>query len=143
MTRKIRVEKAILAVSDGRCFYCGNKATQADHIVPISGGGRDILENLVPACRLCNIKKRNYLLPPHQEVFALAHAKNLAQKISEKGWKTFGTREGWTPIRLKMASHLIEFIDMQRNLSIPKMNRYEFIYKLIRDYLDQEKEGVI
>ena len=50
-----------------RCFYCGNcirirfrtigrpehEATK-DHVVPISRGGVDYIENIVPACLRCN-----------------------------------------------------------------------------------------
>jgi len=54
---RVRVEKAILDVSDGKCFYCKGKATQTDHIIPISRGGTDEPTNLVPACRPCNSKK--------------------------------------------------------------------------------------
>jgi hypothetical protein len=93
---RVRVEKAILDVSDGKCFYCKAKATQTDHIVPISRGGTDDPTNLVPACRPCNSKKYANLLPPHIEVFALAHAKMLADRIAARGWVTYGSREGRT-----------------------------------------------
>lgn len=39
------------------CFYCGDRATIADHFVPLSRGGSDTEENLVAACRLCNQRK--------------------------------------------------------------------------------------
>lgn len=45
-----------------RCVYCGNKASdqsplQIDHVKPRSKGGSNEPENLVAACRACNIGK--------------------------------------------------------------------------------------
>lgn len=42
-----------------KCVYCGEPATQVDHIVPVSKGGTDDVSNLVPACRSCNSSKGN------------------------------------------------------------------------------------
>lgn len=42
---------------DWRCVYCGQIATSVDHVVPISRGGSDSPENLVPCCRSCNSRK--------------------------------------------------------------------------------------
>lgn len=48
-----------------RCQYCENEpAPQIDHIVPISKGGEDVLENMVPACERCNKKKSDLMLKP-------------------------------------------------------------------------------
>jgi 5-methylcytosine-specific restriction endonuclease McrA len=45
------------------CYYCKvNKATSIDHIIPISRGGSNDINNLVPACISCNSKKGNKLL---------------------------------------------------------------------------------
>ena len=41
----------------GGCFYCGGKFEHIDHIVPRSAGGSELLENLVPSCRRCNLRK--------------------------------------------------------------------------------------
>jgi hypothetical protein len=94
---RIRYEKAILAVSDGKCFYCSAPAVQADHVVPMSRGGTDALHNLVPACSSCNLKKRNNMLPAYHEAFALAHAANLARLVLAKGWKVYGIRKPPAP----------------------------------------------
>ena len=42
-----------------RCFYCGkaSKLTK-DHVLPVSLGGTDEIDNIVPACWACNYKKR-------------------------------------------------------------------------------------
>lgn len=45
------------------CFYCGSKdLIEADHVIPISRGGRHSIGNLVPACRSCNGSKGKKLL---------------------------------------------------------------------------------
>ncbi len=50
----------------GRCAYCGGQFKPSeltmDHLIPLVRGGRSVKENLVPACKECNNKKK-YLLP--------------------------------------------------------------------------------
>jgi 5-methylcytosine-specific restriction protein A len=42
------------------CSYCGTPGpSQTDHVVPLTRGGSSTLDNLVPACQACNLKKRN------------------------------------------------------------------------------------
>lgn len=50
----IKLRKAALKRDGHRCRYCGNEATQADHIVARSKGGTDSLENLAACCPVCN-----------------------------------------------------------------------------------------
>ena len=52
----------ILEEHDYKCAYCGKKLidsfdTTRDHIIPLSKGGDNTKENIVPACRSCNCKK--------------------------------------------------------------------------------------
>jgi 5-methylcytosine-specific restriction endonuclease McrA len=44
------------------CRYCGGPGGTADHVVPISRGGKHSEGNLVPACRSCNSSKAGLLL---------------------------------------------------------------------------------
>jgi hypothetical protein len=50
------------------CTYCGADGDEyvlhCDHIVPISRGGPNVIENLTTACDYCNCSKRNAL--PHE-----------------------------------------------------------------------------
>lgn len=42
------------------CAYCNQKKPlEMDHIIPLSGGGRHEIENIVPACKSCNSSKNN------------------------------------------------------------------------------------
>ena len=57
----------ILEKHNYRCAYCGiefdceNLPTR-DHIIPISKGGNNTKDNIVPACKSCNAKKYNKIL---------------------------------------------------------------------------------
>lgn len=42
------------------CFYCKEpKPLTVDHNIPLSRGGTDNIDNILPACRSCNSKKNN------------------------------------------------------------------------------------
>ena len=43
---------------DYKCAVCGQeKPLTKDHIVPLSEGGTDYIDNIQPLCRSCNSKK--------------------------------------------------------------------------------------
>jgi len=49
---------AVLESFGHRCAYCGaDGPLQREHMVPLSRGGSNDIENLVPACRPCNMSK--------------------------------------------------------------------------------------
>lgn len=50
-----------LAFYQGRCAYCGEPATSRDHLVPISRGGSNGIENIIPACLTCNLRKHDLM----------------------------------------------------------------------------------
>ena len=56
-------KKELLKIYNSPCFYCGsNEKIEADHIIPISRGGRHSIGNLISACKHCNGSKHNKLL---------------------------------------------------------------------------------
>ena len=57
----------ILEQHNNRCAYCGVEfgffnRPEREHVMPISKGGNNTKENVVPACRSCNAKKNNKLI---------------------------------------------------------------------------------
>ncbi len=51
--------------SSGICHYCENNfipnELTMDHVIPLSRGGKSQKFNLVPCCKECNTKKRQFL----------------------------------------------------------------------------------
>lgn len=61
------MRRAVLARDGRRCRYCGRQigprsVLHLDHVIPVSRGGADTLENLVVACEGCNRRKGARLL---------------------------------------------------------------------------------
>jgi 5-methylcytosine-specific restriction endonuclease McrA len=63
------LRKRVLAAHGNRCAYCGieSKHLELDHVVPVSQGGTTTEDNLVPACRACNLCKGKKLYEEWQE----------------------------------------------------------------------------
>ena len=59
-------------IATGVCYYCGRQVSpnqlSMDHVIPLARGGRSTRENLVAACRDCNIQKKN-LLPAEWQAY--------------------------------------------------------------------------
>ena len=51
--------RAVFARDDHICQYCVGPADSIDHVLPRSRGGGHDWENLVAACRRCNLAKRD------------------------------------------------------------------------------------
>lgn len=62
------VRDAVFAKTGGACYYCGDFATDLDHILPYSYNQDNSEKNLVACCRICNSIA-------HNRIFDTLHAK--------------------------------------------------------------------
>lgn len=89
VTKRLRFE--VLRRDHFRCYYCGIAAIDSplaiDHVVPRALGGRDELENLVAACRDCNIGKTSTAPGP-----------DLVESVSSRTTHDRMARELWNAI---------------------------------------------
>lgn len=57
-------KKSVYAKCNGTCAICGNpvkyKKMTIDHIVPLSKGGTNGMDNLQLACKRCNLMKADF-----------------------------------------------------------------------------------
>jgi 5-methylcytosine-specific restriction endonuclease McrA len=87
------------------CQYCGksfsSSALTLDHIVPLSRGGGTEWENVVTACKMCNVKKGNRT--PHES--------------------------GMYPLRIPKAPPIVLYLHLVKNLTghHPTWQKYLFL----------------
>ena len=67
--------------AERKCYYCGaetapNELTM-DHIVPVIRGGKSTKNNVVPACKECNNKKKHALPVEWDEYLARVKKETL------------------------------------------------------------------
>lgn len=61
--RRVPISRRGVFARDGhRCQYCGALAETLDHVIPRSRGGLHCWENVVAACRPCNVSKADRTL---------------------------------------------------------------------------------
>ena len=58
-----KVREKVLHRDNFTCFYCGQEANTADHLIPISKGGISSEDNMVACCTRCNSGKRDRIAP--------------------------------------------------------------------------------
>src|SRR5690606_18760839 len=75
--------RGVFARDGHRCQYCGAAAESIDHVVPRSKGGPHTWENVVAACRPCNVRKGDRLLA-HTSM----HLRRLPVAPRESTWIT-------------------------------------------------------
>ncbi len=51
--------RAVFTRDNHACQYCGSGAENLDHVMPKSRGGPHAWENVVAACKRCNLRKGN------------------------------------------------------------------------------------
>ncbi len=70
----------------GHCHYCGGnfppEELTMDHLVPVSRGGKASRNNVVPACKECNSRKK-YLLPIEWDEFLDRQAGQTSESTGE------------------------------------------------------------
>lgn len=49
--------ESLLASYHGLCVYCLTPTTSRDHVVPLTRGGTNDIDNIAPACPSCNSQK--------------------------------------------------------------------------------------
>ena len=76
--KKIRLQ--VLKRDAYTCAYCGDTANEVDHRIAKVKGGEDSLDNLVAACRRCNIQKKDQ---DEQLGFSNTSIATLLQKMAQ------------------------------------------------------------
>jgi 5-methylcytosine-specific restriction endonuclease McrA len=87
--------RSVFARDEHRCQYCNGPAESIDHVVPRSRGGIHSWDNVVAACRPCNVRKRDRMLGETSMTL-------LRQPAEPRGasWLTFAlgvVPDTWTP----------------------------------------------
>jgi len=59
-----RLRRQVKKRDESICQYCGIEALvgHVDHVIPLSRGGTDTVDNLVWSCRPCNLSKNNKMI---------------------------------------------------------------------------------
>ena len=64
----------MLKKTGGKCHVCGGDIEdywEADHVLAASGGGTNLADNFLPAHRVCNNYRWDYLADEFQEILRL------------------------------------------------------------------------
>jgi hypothetical protein len=87
---KHRFRARIFEAWNHQCAYCAERADTLDHVIPRSAGGLTVAQNLIPACRRCNLAKSSV---SWREWFAAQawHCPDRALRID--GWLGSAQRE--------------------------------------------------
>ena len=65
------------------CFHCSKEADNGhcDHLIPISKGGTDAIENLVWSCKSCNISKGNKIISTSRTELIISEDEEVTNKV--------------------------------------------------------------
>lgn len=81
------IKRMIWERQNEKCAYCGRrkqlKHTTIDHIIPLSKGGTDDIDNLQCTCKMCNRLKDNML--PHEFTVLISNMLENSIKIEKGG----------------------------------------------------------
>lgn len=107
MTRKAipkRLRQAVYDKYNGRCAYCGckleYKEMQVDHIkaVYVSENEDNSIENLMPACRMCNFYKSSFELEKFRERITNVLYENIKKTFNYRFLLKYGLIEEKTKL---------------------------------------------
>lgn len=69
--------KDLLGFYGGKCLSCGSTdRVEADHVIPLSRGGSNYIDNIQPLCRICNASKSDKIIDFRLEIFAGDNSKH-------------------------------------------------------------------
>lgn len=75
------------------CFYCRQpKKLSIDHDIPLSRGGTDDIDNILPACRSCNSKKHDRTAIEFLAKINRYHLKSIGDVQQKENPSSAGTR---------------------------------------------------
>lgn len=93
--------RSVFARDEYRCQYCGDPAESIDHVIPRSRGGEHCWENVVAACRPCNVRKRDRLL--HETTMRLFRSPDVPRGLAWIALAVGPVPDAWTPYLLPAA----------------------------------------
>jgi 5-methylcytosine-specific restriction endonuclease McrA len=93
--------RLVFARDNHRCQYCGGPAESIDHVIPRSRGGQHSWDNVVAACRSCNVRKRDRFL--HETSMQLDRRPAMPRGLAWIALALGPVPEAWTPYLLPAA----------------------------------------
>ncbi len=87
--------RAVFARDNHKCGYCGNHADSIDHVLPRSRGGKNVWENVIAACRACNLRKRDRT--PEEAGMKLSAPPRAPRELSWIVYSVPRVPEEWKP----------------------------------------------
>lgn len=138
-----RLRYAILERDQFRCNYCKQTEVQleVDHVIPKSLGGSDLPENLVAACKDCNIGKSSappgtFLNLPRPRIISDDDTKTLSREAAR--WRRRLRDEEYTCQQLKksLEAALKRITELVVDVNGGNSSRIWLLFKL-DDLLDE------
>lgn len=87
--------RAVFARDNHTCGYCGGRADSIDHVVPRSRGGKNVWDNVIAACRPCNLRKRDRT--PDEAGMRLSTVPRAPRELSWIVYSVPRVPEEWKP----------------------------------------------
>ncbi len=89
-------KNVMLVKSGGKCAHCGKllrtQNVSAEHVIPLSKGGTNDIDNLVALCPDCNEKKDNFIYEPK---LYYKYLKKDHLKLLQQNFEKYLTKVNW------------------------------------------------